>query len=1026
MKAIKYSLLVAILLILLVTPVLPNYPGNVVNAAVDCTSSSPASNAYTVTVCFSTPANNSTLHGAVTVTATVSVTGTNPGTQRMVFYLNSVYLLTDFQTSYTFSLPTTKWVDGSYTLEVEALMRDGFTSARATQTEIFANGITTPPVNNNTFTPTSGTNPGAGAPLVVVASGDGASGEANATSVTNLIATLNPNLFLYLGDVYEKGAPTEFYNWYGLQGFNYGRFRSITNPTIGNHEYSASTAALGYFDYWNNVPNYYSFNAGGWHFISLNSNSARIGVSSTSAQYAWLQQDLTANSLPCTIVYYHHPYFNIGPEGPKTVMVDIWKLMAQHNVTMVLNGHDHDYQRWKALDANGNLSSTGITEFVAGGGGHGVQTIATTDSRVAYSNSSNPAALGALRLSLSSSGASFSYRSINGSTLDSGTVPCSGAGPDTQPPSVPAGLAATPQATSVSLSWQAASDNVGVTGYTIYRNGAALNTVSGSTLSYVDNTVSPQTNYSYRVDAFDAAGNHSAQSSPVAVTTEALPASLTFFPDSDAYVNAGSPTTKFGTATTLRADASPDLHSYLRFTVQGLAGTPVVSARLRLNSSNTSSIGIRALRVADNTWSESTLTYSNAPALGSLIGTSGAITAGTWATMDVTSYVTGEGVYSFGVNTTSASALSFASRETGANAPQLIIDFQGGGGGDTQPPSTPGGLTASAASPTQVNLAWQAATDNVGVTGYTIYRDGAALNTVGGGTLSYQDTTVSAQTTYSYTVDAFDQAGNHSSQSAPAPVTTPAGSDTQPPSTPGGLTATSPSSTQVNLAWQASTDNVGVSGYTIYRDGAALNTVGGGTLSYQDTTVSAQTSYSYTVDAFDQAGNHSPQSAPAPVTTGGGQPPTSLTFTPVADTYVNAGSVTTNYGSLTTLRADASPDVHSYLRFNVQGLAGSSVASARLRIFANSSSSQGISALAVADNTWVEGTVNYNNAPALGSSLASSAAVATATWVELTVTPYITADGTYNFAITTPGATAISLAARKSGANAPQLIVDLQ
>ena len=113
----------------------------------------------------------------------------------------------------------------------------------------------------------------------------------------------------------KKEQVLEFFNWYGGQTNNFGTFKSITNPTIGNHEYSASSTAAGYFDYWDNIPNYYSYNAGGWHFISLNSNRTRIGIDSTSAQYQWLQQDLAANSQACTIVYYHHPLFNIGPEG---------------------------------------------------------------------------------------------------------------------------------------------------------------------------------------------------------------------------------------------------------------------------------------------------------------------------------------------------------------------------------------------------------------------------------------------------------------------------------------------------------------------------------------------------------------------------------------------------------------------------------------------------------------------------------------------------------------------------------------
>ena len=136
--------------------------------------------------------------------------------------------------------------------------------------------------------------------------------------MVNLVNSLKPNLFLYLGDVYESGSMAEFYNWYGNGPANFSSLRAITNPTIGNHEYGNGIGGVGYFDYWNNIPNYYSFNAGGWHFISLNSNQSKIDVTSTGAEYKWLAQDLSANVQPCTIAFYHQPLFNIGPEGSTT------------------------------------------------------------------------------------------------------------------------------------------------------------------------------------------------------------------------------------------------------------------------------------------------------------------------------------------------------------------------------------------------------------------------------------------------------------------------------------------------------------------------------------------------------------------------------------------------------------------------------------------------------------------------------------------------------------------------------------
>jgi hypothetical protein len=105
-------------------------------------------------------------------------------------------------------------------------------------------------------------------------------------------------------------------------------------------------------------------------------------------------------------------------------MSSIWSLLAQYKVPIVLNGHDHDYQRWVPLDGNGQPSPTGVTEFVVGSAGHGIQKFLHTDSRVAYANDTQPAAFGILLLQLTQSDARFTYQNTYGTTLDSGDIPC--------------------------------------------------------------------------------------------------------------------------------------------------------------------------------------------------------------------------------------------------------------------------------------------------------------------------------------------------------------------------------------------------------------------------------------------------------------------------------------------------------------------------------------------------------------------------------------------------------------------------
>jgi acid phosphatase type 7 len=154
-------------------------------------------------------------------------------------------------------------------------------------------------------------------------------------------------------------------------------------------------------------------------------------------------------------------------------------------------------------------------------------------------------------------------------------------------------------------------------------------------------------------------------------TPTASPAGGSFPAVADSYVDASAPTTNHGTATALRVDASPVVRSYLRFNVTGLTG-PVTGATLRIWANSAQSVGFDAFRVADSTWGETTIVDANAPAFGAKLGSSGAVAAGTWTSIDVTLAVTGNGLISFGLSTTSATALSLSARE-GLNPPQLVV-----------------------------------------------------------------------------------------------------------------------------------------------------------------------------------------------------------------------------------------------------------------------------------------------------------------------------------------------------------------
>ncbi|HEV7454533.1 MAG TPA: Ig-like domain-containing protein [Candidatus Saccharimonadales bacterium] len=191
--------------------------------------------------------------------------------------------------------------------------------------------------------------------------------------------------------------------------------------------------------------------------------------------------------------------------------------------------------------------------------------------------------------------------------------------------------------------------------------------------------------------------------------------------------------------------------------------------------------------------------------------------------------------------------------------------------GDAQAPSVPAAFTAAAVAYNRIELKWSASTDNVAVAGYVVTRNGVTIARLGTVT-NYSDTQVSANTSYSYQVAAVDAAGNTSAQSAVATAKTANPTDGRAPSVPQNLTLIAVSSSQVNVRWSASTDNVGVTGYQVIRQtGVApaqkIATVT--TTSFGDTTLKPYTTYTYIIKAVDAAGNVSGRSQFQTVTTRG-------------------------------------------------------------------------------------------------------------------------------------------------------------
>jgi len=179
-------------------------------------------------------------------------------------------------------------------------------------------------------------------------------------------------------------------------------------------------------------------------------------------------------------------------------------------------------------------------------------------------------------------------------------------------------------------------------------------------------------------------------------------------------------------------------------------------------------------------------------------------------------------------------------------------------GEDTEAPSVPTNVQASALSSSSIQVAWTASTDNAGVAGYNVFRNGGQVGT--STSTNYTDTGLAAETTYSYTISAYDYASNNSAQSSPPATATTLTQDTTPPSVPTGVTATAQSPFSIQVAWTASTDNRGVTGYKIFRNATQVAT--SPTNSYTDNGLTPNTTYSYTVSAYDADGNESAQSSP--------------------------------------------------------------------------------------------------------------------------------------------------------------------
>jgi len=473
---------------------------------------------------------------------------------------------------------------------------------------------------------------------------------------------------------------------------------------------------------------------------------------------------------------------------------------------------------------------------------------------------------------------------------------------DTEPPSVPTNLRASVIThNSVTIIWEASTDNLGVPTYKVFRDGVPMTPPEGIPgTSYQDTTVSRNTAYAYTVSALDQAGNNSAQSAPLNVTTLSSPD--TEPPSVPTGLQAPIPTITHNSVEISWTKSIDNVavagYDVIRNGTQvatGISGTSYQDTNLTANT--TYIYTVSAFDQAGNHSAQSApVSATTLPAPDTTPPTvptnlvASSITSTTvmisWTASTDNVGVVGYKVYCDGTeratgiltnfyqdtgltpNTTYAYTVSAYDQAGNNSAQSASVNATTSTSPDTSPPSVPTNLQASSITSTSVTISWTASTDNFGVTGYKVFRNGTQVATVTSGT-SYPDTSLTPNTTYAYTVNAYDQAGNNSAQSASVNATTLP--DTTPPSVPTNLVASGITSTTVTISWTASTDNVGVTDYRVFRNGTQVGTTPG--TSYQDTNLTANTTYAYTVSAYDQAGNPSAQSAPVNATTTGTPPP---------------------------------------------------------------------------------------------------------------------------------------------------------
>ena len=271
-------------------------------------------------------------------------------------------------------------------------------------------------------------------------------GECAQAQTKALVDAAGADQVLALGDLqYSAGSLNDFQTGYDL---TWGALRTRTLPTPGNHEYGTAGAA-GYYDYWGERAGperrgWYATTIGDWQVLSLNSNCAEAGgCGRDSAQGRWLAAELAASTAACQLAFWHHPRFSSGAHGDSAAVQPLWELLQERGVELVLSGHDHGYEQFAPLRADGTASADGIVSHVVGTGGINLRDFAT----VRAGSEARVKRYGILVLGLHADGWTEEFRGTDGSVTGAGiTRTCRAAAAAAAPARAPASAPMVPAA----------------------------------------------------------------------------------------------------------------------------------------------------------------------------------------------------------------------------------------------------------------------------------------------------------------------------------------------------------------------------------------------------------------------------------------------------------------------------------------------------------------------------------------------------------------------------------------------------